>query len=41
MNTHSLVEIEERKTQGLAPAELLTKLIAQIKDPKMNTGRTP
>ncbi len=41
MNTYKdyLAEIEERKTQGLSPkpidgAELLTELIAQIKDPE-------
>ena len=41
MNTYKdyLTEIEERKTQGLSPkpidgAELLTEIIAQIKDPE-------
>ena len=41
MNTYKdyLAEIEERKTQGLSPkpidgAELLTEIIAQIKDPE-------
>ena len=48
MNTYKdyLAEIEERKTQGLSPkpidgAELLTELIAQIKDPENEHRRTP
>jgi aconitate hydratase 2 / 2-methylisocitrate dehydratase len=45
MNTYKdyLAEIEERKTQGLSPkpidgAELLTEIIAQIKDPENEHG---